>query len=101
MAALAREGFSHDRCKACSLWRLPPACIAGRHVRVARASQYLVFTMPGFAGFLAKVGLPPALAWPIVLAELIGGLAIIAGFYGRWISLALLPVLLGALSVHW
>jgi len=35
------------------------------------------------------------------LAELIGGLAIIAGFYGRWISLALLPVLLGALSVHW
>ena len=63
--------------------------------------KYLVFTMPGFAGFLAKVGLPPALAWPIVLAELIGGLAIMAGFYGRWVSLGLLPVLLGALSVHW
>src|ERR671916_1738122 len=63
--------------------------------------KYLVFTMPGFAGFLAKIGFPPALAWPIFLAELIGGLAIIAGFYGRWVSLALLPVLLGAITVHW
>lgn len=63
--------------------------------------KYLVFTMPGFAAFLAKVGLPSALAWPIFAAELIGGLAIIVGFYGRWFSLALLPVLLGALTVHW
>ena len=63
--------------------------------------KYLVFTMPGFEGFLAKVGFPPILAWPIVLGEVIGGLAIIAGFYGRWVSLALLPVLLGALIVHW
>ena len=63
--------------------------------------KYLVFTMPGFEGFLAKVGLPPILAWPIVLGELIGGLAIIAGFYGRWVSFALLPVLLGAFLVHW
>ena len=28
-------------------------------------------------------------------------MAIIAGFYGRWVSLALLPVLLGAFAVHW
>jgi putative oxidoreductase len=63
--------------------------------------KYWVFTMPGFAGFLGKVGLPSALAWPIFAAELIGGLAIIAGFYGRWVSLALLPVLVGALAVHW
>src|SRR5215216_2282586 len=62
--------------------------------------KYLFFTMPCFEGFLGKVGLPAALAWPIVLAELIGGAAIVAGFYGRWMSLALLPVLLGALSVH-
>jgi putative oxidoreductase len=68
---------------------------------VAHALKYWVFTMPGFAGFLGKVGLPSALAWPIFAAELIGGLAIIAGFYGRWVSLALLPVLVGALAVHW
>jgi len=56
--------------------------------------KYLVFTMPGFEGFLGKIGLPAALAWPIVLAELVGGAAIVAGFYGRWVSLA------GALFVH-
>ncbi len=48
----------------------------------------------------AQVGLPGFLAWPIILAELAGGLAILLGFYGRFVSLALLPVLLGALVVH-
>lgn len=62
--------------------------------------KYAVFTMPGFEGFLAKVGLPPGLAWPIFLAELIGGIAIVLGVYSRWVALALLPVLLGALSIH-
>jgi putative oxidoreductase len=59
-----------------------------------------VFTVPGFEGFLGKVGLPTLLAWPIILAELVGGLAILAGFYGRLVSVALLPVLLGALAIH-
>jgi putative oxidoreductase len=62
--------------------------------------KFFVFTMPGFAQFLGMVGLPATLAWPIFLAELIGGLAILTGFYGRWVSLALLPVLLGAFTVH-
>ena len=59
-----------------------------------------VFTPAGFAGFLGQVGLPGFLAWPIILAEFIGGVAILTGFYGRLVSLALLPVLLGALMVH-
>ncbi len=59
-----------------------------------------VFTVPGFAGFLGQVGFPPFLAWPIILAELVGGIAILTGFYARVISVALLPVLLGALLVH-
>jgi putative oxidoreductase len=59
-----------------------------------------VFTVPGFAGFLGQVGFPGFLAWPIILAELIGGLAILTGFYARFVSVALLPVLLGALLVH-
>jgi putative oxidoreductase len=63
--------------------------------------KYVVFTMPGFAGFLAQTGFPSALAWPIFLAELLGGLAIVAGFYGRLVSIALLPVLMGAFLVHW
>jgi putative oxidoreductase len=59
-----------------------------------------VFTMPGFAGFLGSVGLPTVLAWPIVLAELLGGLALIVGFHARLVAAALLPVLLGALAIH-
>jgi putative oxidoreductase len=62
--------------------------------------KIVVFTIPGFQGFLGQVGLPTALAWPIILAELIGGIAILTGFYGRLVSIALLPVLLGALAVH-
>jgi putative oxidoreductase len=68
--------------------------IAHAYLKVA------VFTVPGFAGFLGKVGFPEALAWPIILAETLGGIALIAGFYSRLVSVALLPVLLGALSVH-
>ncbi len=68
--------------------------IAHAYLKVA------VFTIPGFQQFLGMVGLPAALAWPIVLAELLGGAAILVGFYGRWASAALLPVLLGALAIH-
>jgi putative oxidoreductase len=59
-----------------------------------------IYTVPGFEQFLGMIGLPTVLAWPIILAELLGGLAIIAGLYSRWVSLALLPIVLGALAVH-
>lgn len=62
--------------------------------------KYAVFTMPGFAGFLGKIGLPAALAWPIFLAELIGGVMLIVGVQARLVSAALLPILFGALWVH-
>jgi len=62
--------------------------------------KLVIFTPAGFTGFLGQVGLPGFLAWPIMLAELIGGLAILLGFYGRYVSLLLMPVLLGALMVH-
>jgi putative oxidoreductase len=59
-----------------------------------------VFTVPGFQGFLGQIGLPAILAWPIILAEIAGGVALIAGFYTRPVALALLPILLGAVYVH-
>ena len=62
--------------------------------------KLFTFTVPGFEGFLTKLGYPAALAWPIILAELIGGLAILIGFYGRWVQVAVLPVLVGAVLVH-
>jgi putative oxidoreductase len=62
--------------------------------------KLLVFTVPGFAAFLAAQGMPALLAWPVVLLELAGGTLILLGLRGRLVSLALLPVLLGAASVH-
>lgn len=62
--------------------------------------KYFTFTIPGFAGFLGSLGYPTFLAWPIFLAELLGGIALVVGFQARWVSLALLPVLIGATLVH-
>lgn len=62
--------------------------------------KVFVFTVPGFAGFLAKIGLPPALALPIIAAEIVGGLLIIAGVYARQVSVLLIPIMLGALNFH-
>ncbi|MBI3896861.1 MAG: DoxX family protein [Gammaproteobacteria bacterium] len=63
--------------------------------------KYLVFTLPGTAQFFASVGLPGALAYIVFPAELIGGALLILGVYSRWVALALLPVLIGAVTVHW
>ncbi len=60
-----------------------------------------VFTPAGTAQFFAQVGLPGWLALPTILAETLGGIALILGFGTRIVSLALLPVLLGAIAtVH-
>lgn len=62
--------------------------------------KVLVFTMPGTVGFFESVGFPGFMAYLVVLAELGGGVALIAGVMVRWVSLALVPVLLGAAWVH-
>jgi putative oxidoreductase len=55
--------------------------------------------VPGFAGSMASGGVPAALAWPVVLLEILGGLALIAGVFTRAVALALgaFCVLSGAL----
>ena len=62
--------------------------------------KYVLFTIPGFAGFLAKVGFPAELAWPVFLAELVGGILILTGVYARHVALLLIPVMAAASSVH-
>jgi putative oxidoreductase len=63
--------------------------------------KVFVFTPAGAAQFFGSLGLPPALAYVTILAELVGGLALIVGFQTRWVALALVPILLGALvTVH-
>jgi len=62
--------------------------------------KYVVFTVAGFGGFLAKVGFPAELAGPVIAVELIGGILILAGVYARHVALALIPVMAAASSVH-
>lgn len=62
--------------------------------------KVLTFGMAGLAAWMDSVGLSPALAYPLVIAETVGGLAILLGVHGRWASLALLPVLIGATAIH-
>jgi putative oxidoreductase len=46
-------------------------------------------SIEGFAGYMASGGVPAFLAWPVVLFEIIGGLALILGFQTRIAALAL------------
>ena len=62
--------------------------------------KYYVVTLPGTAKFFASLGLPGPLAYLIFFAELIGGAFILAGVYSRWVSAALVPILLGATWAH-
>lgn len=63
--------------------------------------KVLVFTVPGTVQFFVSVGLPGALAYAVIALELIGGTLLLAGVAVRWAALALIPVMLGAMSVHW
>lgn len=59
-----------------------------------------VFTIAGTVGYFESLGLPGALAYLTIAAELAGGAALILGVGVRVVSLALIPVLLGATWVH-
>ena len=63
--------------------------------------KVLVFTVPGTVQFFESQGLPAFSAYAVIGAELLGGAALILGWQVRRISVALIPVLLGATFVHW
>ena len=58
--------------------------------------KLFVFTPAGTAGYFESIGLPGALGYLTMLVEIAGGLALILGVKARIVSLALVPVLLGA-----
>lgn len=62
--------------------------------------KWFVFTIPGFAGWLESQGIPAFMAWPVFLLELSGGVMILSGFYGRYASAALVPIMLVATWTH-
>ncbi|MFN4101162.1 MAG: DoxX family protein [Pararhodobacter sp.] len=55
----------------------------------------------GFAGYMASGGVPGFLAWPVILLEVLGGIAILVGFQIRYAALALAAFsLLSGLLYH-
>lgn len=62
--------------------------------------KVFVFTLPGTVGYFESLGLPGFVAYLTIAAEVGGGLALLFGVQTRWVSLALVPVLLGAAWVH-
>ena len=62
--------------------------------------KVLVFTMPGTVAFFEQVGFPGWTAYLVTFAEIGGGLLLLGGIAVRAVSIALIPVLLGATFVH-
>lgn len=59
--------------------------------------KVVIFTPAGTAAFFESLGLPGLLAYVVIAAELVGGFALILGVWSRWVSLALLPIMIGSI----
>ena len=62
--------------------------------------KIMVFTLPGTVQFFDSVGFAGWMAYPVTILEIAGGTLLILGIATRWTAITLIPVLLGALSVH-
>lgn len=62
--------------------------------------KVFVFTVPGTVQFFVSVGLPGALAYPVIAGEFFGGLALIAGVFVRPVALGLALIAFGAILPH-
>lgn len=63
--------------------------------------KLLVFKPAGAYGYFKSLGLPGALAYVTMTAELAGGAALIIGFMPRYVALLLVPLILGTIvMVH-
>jgi putative oxidoreductase len=69
---------------------------------LAHASLKLfVFTPAGTAKFFGSVGLPNELAYVVIAAEVLAGIALVLGMRTRVVAIAAVPILLGAIfTVH-
>jgi len=92
---------------ALNAWRAP--ALAAFLLRVALGAMWLThavvlklmtFGLPNLAAWMDSQGFSPRLAGPLVVAEIAGGALILLGWHGRWASLALQPILIGALVIH-
>jgi len=59
--------------------------------------KVFVFSIPGFVGYFASLGLPAILAYAVIALELLGGIALILGIYAPWVALPLAAEMLGTI----
>ncbi|MEL7000292.1 MAG: DoxX family protein [Pseudomonadota bacterium] len=80
--------------------------LAGTVTRVALGAVYLAhgpllkvytFGLGGVAGYFESLGLPGALAYLVFVAETVGGICLVLGFWAHLAAIALIPVLAGAI----
>jgi len=63
--------------------------------------KIFVFTIPGFVGYFASLGLPAVAAYGVLALELLGALALILGVYAPWVAVPLALEMLGTIiMVH-
>src|SRR5262245_4132337 len=62
--------------------------------------KYFTFTLAGTAQFFESLGLPAFSAYAVFAAEAIGGVLLVIGVQTRIVSLALIPILAGAVWTH-
>ncbi len=85
-----------------------PAAVSALVMRVSLGAMWLshamlkivVFTIPGFAAWLDAQGLPGFMAWPVVILEVAGGIALVLGIWPRLVAPVLVPILAVALWTH-
>ena len=94
MTTATTTSFSADRSTdlAATLLRVTTGALFLVHGSI----KLFIFTPAGTAGYFQSIGLPGFLAYITIAVELFGGLALLAGFKVRAVSLVLIPVLLGA-----
>ncbi|ENN88084.1 DoxD-like family membrane protein [Rhizobium freirei PRF 81] len=88
--------MSHDRLTdyAVTLLRVSLGVMYLAHSIVLKL---FTFGLPGTASYFESIGLPGWLAYLTFSAEAVGGMMLVLGIYARWVAIALLPALLGAI----
>lgn len=62
--------------------------------------KVLVFTVPGTVAYFQSLGLPGVLAYAVIVAEVFGGLALLAGYRTRTVAAVLSAIGFGSILGH-
>jgi putative oxidoreductase len=63
------------------------------------ALKIFVFTVPGTVDYFQSLGLPPVVAYATIALELLGGIALVVGFYAPYVALPLAAELIGTIVI--